>query len=199
MYRSKGIKAFGEISNPNYMANLDREMHNEIENKSKKFILETNEEDYIAKLVDRFTLIPLKIDLDSEDIKSLGVSKEPVKDPFGRTFTRDVHTLKVNYSFTGTPELFNVTPPTFGIRTAYIEVNKNEKKVGFILKSNGDPNAFKEEKNAYYNNAFSNLEHMNNFVTRVNQTIASSITSIFNNTKLKHQRDDDFLKNIGAK
>jgi hypothetical protein len=195
------IESFSEINAYDFTAQLNGKIKSEIENKGKEYILNVNEEEYKAYLIDRYSLEPLTIDYDSETIDVPTISKEWMEDSFyGKKYQTDVFSFTIRYKFTGSSILFKVQPSSQVITSAEICVNEQNNTVSFSFKLYiKDPEKFENTKSAFQRRAFTNLENTNQDATNWMQSLPGTVNTLFQQQKNKYLQENDFFTAINVK
>jgi hypothetical protein len=185
MYSSYGyLKPFTQIQYSIYKVNYLKRIKDEINGKTKEYILGANEEEYKNYLIQKFTLEKLNIDKQSESYKTPSI--------FGNRYF-----FEIMYNFTGSIELFSIKPNPFTMRSYQVYVNKDSNKVSFELIMN-DQNAekFKLLKNKLFQSAFSNIDHVNENIKELNSKIPDYVTTTFNKRKNHFLKENEFFSEI---
>lgn len=192
----KRVRSFSEVDEFNYISKIQLAISNEIENTSKDNILNVDENDYIEYLKDQYSFDELVIDQSSETISKPKISKEQRPgSPFGGSYVAEVYTFTISYLFTGTKELFSVSPSTMTMTSYTICVD--EQRVSFEIElTDLDSQKFQSQKQSAFSNSFSNVENINNFVKRWNSSLENYIHSIFSKIKDKYIKENDFYAAI---
>ena len=199
--QGKRIKAFYEIDSHSFTNNLTEKIKNEIESKGKQYILGIDEDEYKKYLTDKYALEPLILNKDHNPISQPLVSKEVREDRFfEEKFQIETYNFTVEYSFTGSSELFGVRPSSWAMTTTDIVVNHETSIVSFSFKMREkDVEKFNREKLSEYNRAFANIVNINNFVRDWNSGLSDKINRLFNTQKTKYLQENDFFAAINIK
>jgi|AntAceMinimDraft_16_1070373.scaffolds.fasta_scaffold04057_5 hypothetical protein len=185
MYSSFGyLKPFSQISYSDYKIKYLKSIKNEINSKTKDYILGVDDEEYQKFLIQKFTLEKLNIDIHSESYRAPSIS-------------RNSYYFEIMYNFTGSIELFTIRPNPHTLRSYQVNVNKDSNKVSFELIMN-EQNAerFKLLKNKLFQNAFSNLDSVNENIKELNSKIPDYITNSFSERKNYFLKENDFFSKI---
>ncbi|MBG6062910.1 hypothetical protein IWX83_002716 [Flavobacterium sp. CG_9.1] len=195
------MKAFAEIDSYRFKDNLINNLKKEIEGNDKQYLLGIDEEEYISYLIAEYTIESLKVYFDSEVIEKPITRKEIVEDRFYKEkYETDVYHFTVSYSFTGAAVLFQVRPSSWVMRTQEINVNDYNNTVSFSFKLyKKDPNEFKNAKNEFQRGAFANLDNVNIEAQGWNNSLESTVKSLFKQQKNKYLEEDDFFTAINVK
>ena len=196
------MRAFNQIRFYDFSNSRDRDIISEIESKGKEYILSVDEEKYINYLVEKYTLEPLAIDINSEQMLKPTVTRETVENyASGRhPYETDVYTFTLSYNYSGSDELFEIHPSSWTMTSYDINVNSRNKTVSFSFKLyKQDPIEFNRKKNECYHDAFVNIENINGDVLRMNQNLKDSIIRAFEREKEKYLKENDFFAAINLK
>lgn len=195
------MKSFYEIESYDFTSQLSYKIESEIVNKGKDYILRVDEEDFIKFLIDKYALVPITLDFDSETIAEPTISTEIVEDRvFGEKYKTDVYSFTVIYKFSGTPILFRVKPSSWQMTTTDITVNERNSTVSYSFKLyKKDPEEFRRIKNEYHSRAFSNIHNINELVTNWNNGLEGLVKSYFFQQKNKLLDENSFFTAINVK
>jgi hypothetical protein len=194
------IKAFAEITVSDFEKQLKNKIKEEIERSGKEYILGVDENEFIEYLINEYTLEPITIYSESEEIKEPITRKETRVD--NMLYEIEIYKFTIYYSFTGNVSLLKVQPNpyTYSISMTQPEICINRDKLSFSFDLyKKDENEFKREKENHYKNTFSNLESINKFAIQWNQNLQSLISRLFQIQKNKYLSENDFFTAINVK
>ena len=196
---SQIISSFCNIGFSEYEKQLHAKIRKVIEGKSKEYILNIDENEYVDYLYDVYRLEPLNIDTTSEIVNNPIVRKEKRESRFrDYQYECDVYYIVVTFAFTGTPQLFFVKPNPWTLTSYDIEVN--DRSVSFTVSMTRlDAYEFKREKNVAYNSAFANIINVNENVKQYNSQLKSTIFSLLKSYKDKYIKENAFYQAINVK
>ncbi|GAB6393796.1 MAG: hypothetical protein MdMp024_0108 [Bacteroidales bacterium] len=203
MYGNK-IRAFAEITVSDFEIQLKNKIKEEIEKKGKEYIIGIDENDYINFLINEYTLEPLKIYTESEEIEEPITRRETRENNmlYGGMYEIEIYKFTVKYSFSGNVLLLKVQPNsyTYSMSLPQPEITVNKDKISFSFDLyKKDAEEFKREKRSHYNNTFNNLDNINKFAAQWNQDLQSLISHIFTTLKNKYLAENDFFAAINVK
>lgn len=188
----------------NFRNSILQAIDNEINNCSDDYILNVNEEEYLAYLTNKFELEPLIIDMESEEVETPREFTEDLSQHeysfvrYGRY--RNGYSINISYSYTGDASLFKVKPNTYSLTSYPISISEHTNKVSFEIKIyDKDVNEFKREKQSAYNSAFCNVKNINNCVSAFNSSLSELIKSKFQKTKQDRLAKNSFFAAINVK
>jgi len=183
------IRSFSVIHSLTYFPQLSDKIRNEIEDKGKEYVLSVDEEEFKKYLIDKYSIEPLHIDFENEQINKPTITKESVQPYYSRGGqTADVYCFIISYPFTGSSIVFSIKPSTFVLISEEININEQTKLVSFSFKLfNQDPNQFQIEKNRKWRDAFAN--------NRLGGIVDTHLRSI----KTKFERENNFFAAINVK
>jgi hypothetical protein len=195
------IESFAEVDFFKFREQFKEKIKSEIESKSKEYILGIDEHEYKSYLIQEYTLVPLRIDSESETYGEPNITKETtLSRPYGTNIQSEVYIFTIFYSFSGSPELFRIRPTTWRMDSAEININYTKSTVSFSFKLyQKNPNAFMDAKSSIYSSAFTNLDNINNDINGLNNEVPGIINSTFNNQKRKYLLENDFFAAIKIK
>lgn len=195
------MKSFYEIDSYDFTRQQSDKIESEIEKKGKDYILRVDEEEFIKFLIDKYALIPISLEFESETITEPIVSTEFVEDRvFREKYKTEVYTFTVIHKFSGTPILFRVKPSTWHMTFTDISVNEYYSTVSYSFKLyKKNPEEFSRTKNDYHSRAFSNIRNINELVTNWNNGLEGLIKSFFLQLKNKFLQENSFFTAINVK
>lgn len=200
MYIGSKIKSFSEKEEYVYKEELVKKITNAIQFAGKDYILNINEEEYINYLEEKNRLIPLKIDEKSEHISEPAIKKEYREDRvWGERFVVDVYEFKISYLYSGTKELFGISPSTKTLISYDIFFEKDNIVSFAVELTKLEEEDFIRVKKDAYGSAFANLSNINNFVDRWNNGLRDLIKEQFLATKNKYIKENSFFAAINVK
>ena len=191
IYRQDFFISFSSTLWQNYKEKLLIAIDNEISHCTDDYVLNVNEDEYVSFLLDKFTLEPLTIDKNTEEVANPKPIRVEMPNYGGRyaatSIYREGYSFEITYSFTGSSELFKVRPNPYQLSSYKITVDQYSSKVSFVIDVfSMDPSVFEQEKKSAFTNAFSNIENINHCVREYNNSLKSIIRKKF--SKAKEQR-----------
>jgi len=202
MYDTQGFraKAFSEIAGEDYFKQFNESIKNDIERQGKNYILGVDKAEFEKHLVEKYTLEPLVVDFENEEIVEPSRTIESKVDRYGETYQVDVYDFIVRYPFTGTSSLFKVQPSAFNIYTYEIYINFKQQTVSFSFKLyQQDATAFTQTKNKLQSIFFGNLQNINKDVGSWNKQLPEFVHSLFSSIKRKYEKENSFFEAINVK
>lgn len=150
------IRSFNEISSFDFTAGRAESIKQEIQSKSKEYIIGVEEETFKSYLFDKYKLEILHIDYGSESFAEPRTGKEYKTDTFyNERYEVLVYTFTISYRFAGSAELFSIHPPTYSMTSTKINVDKHKNVVSFDFKLfKQDAEEFRREKESIKNRGF---------------------------------------------
>jgi hypothetical protein len=193
------IKAFYEIRSFDFEIHLSDKIKKEIERKGKEYILGVDEDEFKNYLVNEYTLEPLHVYTESEEIEKPQKHKEVIEDRyFYGKCEADVYEFTVKYQFSGSSVLFKVQPNPYEITYAEINVGDNYFSFSFKLYSK-NPEEFKRKKDNIFREATTNMKGVNAFASQWNQKLKGLVDTHFQQMKKKYMDENDFFAAINVK
>ncbi|HKJ81891.1 MAG TPA: hypothetical protein VJ954_07700 [Ignavibacteriaceae bacterium] len=195
------VESFYSVDSHSFQAQLTEHIKKEIASKSKEYILQVDENEYIKYLVDKYTIEPLIIDFSSEFIPEPLKSIESVNNRiYGGKYQTEILTFTIYYNYSGSAVLFKVRPDEFSMTSRQITINEDEMKVSFTFKiDQRNPEIFNRTKDEYQSHAFMNLKNTNKVAENWNKSVQSIVTSSFTSAKQKFIKENDFFAAINVK
>lgn len=206
MYRGPFFKSFSSIKWDDFQNNIIREIADEIGKCKDDYILNVNEDEYIAYLVDKYTIDPLKIVEDSEEVGTPTEFREDLSQ-YDNSYTyikyggyRVGYSIHISYTYTGNGILFEVRPNPCSLTSYEISVDKYLSKVAFIIKvfSYG-VDEFQREKEQAFKSAFTNIKNVNSCVTLHNKSLNDIVRQKFIMVKQNRLAKTNFFAAIKVK
>lgn len=193
MYIESKIRSFSEKEEYAYIEELMNKINNAIQSTSKDYILNIDEDEFINYLEEKNRLIPLKIDEKSEHISEPAIKKEYRENRvWGERFVVDVYEFKISYLYSGTKELFGISPSTKTLISYDIFFEKDN-IVSFVVElTKLEEEDFIRVKKML-TVLLANLSNINNFVDRWNNGLRDLIKEQFLATKNKYIKENSFL------
>jgi len=198
MYRTK-IKAFTEVESFSAEKQFEENIKKFIEEKSKEDILGVDEDEFKNYVISEYSLEPLTVYQQSERIDKPTVKKETFTDRFyeDHQYEKEVYYFTVHYKFSGSPVLFKIRPSSWAMTTYEISINESNQEVTLSFKIHElDAEKFKKEKAEIYHSAFTNLKNVNVFAANWNSKVIGLVNGIFQQTKNKFLKENDFFSAI---
>lgn len=200
MYCRNEVRSFSEKEEYAYNQELEYRVISTIQSAGKEYILNIDEEEYIKYLEDKYRLIPLEINKESEHIAKPVIEKEQRKNiHWGGTSIVDVYYFKISYSYTGSKELFNIRPSSMTL-TSYNICLESDNTVSFMIQlTQLEESSFNRAKNDAYSSAFINALNINKFVSNWNNGLRGLIEKQFRVVKDKYIKENSFFAAINVK
>lgn len=199
---STSVKSFNEINGNAYMQRLKDQIRDEIASQGKEYILGVDEDEFKNYLINKYSLEPLAIDIDSEVIDEPKISMEWVENRllYREPYQTEVFNFTIRYNYSGSGVLFRVTPSTWIMTSAEINVNRTNNSVSFEFKLyKKDPEEFKKTKSEMYQRAFANLSNTNQVAANWMVSLPMLVDSLFQQQKCKFIQENDFFTAINVK
>lgn len=200
MYCRNEVRSFSEKEESVYGQELVYKVNSTIQSANKEYILNIDEEEYITYLEDKYKLVPLEIDITSEHIADPIIKKEQRSSrEWGGSYNVDVYYFKISYSYTGSKELFSISPSSKTI-TSHNICLESDNTVSFVIHlTQLEESSFKSAKNDAYSSAFTNVSNINRFVMSWNNRLRDLIEKQFKAVKEKYVRENSFFAAINIK
>lgn len=205
-YKGSFFKSFSSVSWDNFRNNIVRNIAEEIEKCKDDYILNVNEDEYIAYLVDKYTIEPLKIQEDSEAVETPTEFCEDLSQyDNGYLHSRYEcyrvgYSIRISYSYTGNSNLFYVRPSPFTLTTYEISVNDYLSRVAFVIKVfSQNVDEFQREKGRAFSSAFTNLKNIDSCVSFFNNSLNELIRQMFIKAKQNRLAKTSFFAAINVK
>lgn len=200
MYCRNEIRSFSEKEEYIYNQELAHSVNNTIQSADKEYILNIDENEYIAYLEKKYKLFPLEVDKASEHISEPVVEKEQRENRYyGGSSIVDVYNFKISYSYTGSKELFRVSPSSKTV-TSYNICLESDNLVSFVIQlTQLEESTFNRAKNDAYSSAFTNVSNINRFVTSWNSGLRALIEKQLKAVKDKYIKENSFFAAINVK
>lgn len=197
--RSQKVSSFCGIDFSEYEKLLHAKIVKEIESKSKEYILNIDENEYVDYLYNENYLEPLNIDINSVIVNKPVVKREILESRFrDYQYECDVYYILITFLFTGTTQLFSVKPNPWTLTSYDIDINDNS--VSFTVRMTRlDADEFKREKEVAYDSAFANIGHVNKNVEQYNSQLKSTIFSLLKRCRDKYIQENAFYQAINVK
>jgi len=198
---STKVKSFNEIDHNSFTQGLKDQIKEEIASKGKEYILGVDEDDFKKFLLNKFSLEPLTVDINSEIIDEPKISKEWIENSvlYRVPYETDAYNFTISYTYSGSGILFRVTPSTWIMTSAEIYVNRTNNSVSFEVKLyKKDPEEFLRTKNEMFQRAFANLNNTNQVATNWIVSLPSLVESLFHQQKDKFLQENDFFTAINV-
>lgn len=184
-----------------FTSDRSSEIRLKIEQKGKEYILNVDEDEFKNYMIEKYKLIPLEVERNSEEVHEpeidYGYSDYSSR---SRSQRREIYIIKISYSFTGTPFLFNLQPSSCTMTSREVDIDEKSNKVSYSIQMyEKDPVKFEQYKSQAYNDAFVNILNINNEVENWNDQISGIVNNAFNSIKDKYIQENDFFKAINVK
>jgi len=157
------IAIFAEQEASDFLERVKSSVRHTIESESDDYLLNVNEENYLDHLVDRFSIEPLKIDIDHVYVTSHEVEIPAEQFPrdfyvmAGKSYKKDI--IKYHIPFSGNPELLRCVPNPRIMWSVPVEIESNE--ITFdIVNFRNDPEHIKQKADQNIKNILMNYEHL---------------------------------------
>lgn len=201
MYNSKTVRSFNEIPYFNFKDHVKELVRKEINGRSKDYILNVDETEYLEYLKDNFMLHPLKIHNETEVVEEpILIKRMNYNHMLGREFEIIAYEFKATYNYEGSAILFRVEPNPCTMTSHEIVINERNKTIFFkFLVYKKDVEEYNKEKNGAYYSAFKNIENINENIIDINSEILSAINNYFYQRKEELKKENDFFTAINIK
>lgn len=195
------INSFQEVESSEFLKQQKEKLKNAIESKGKEYIIGIDETDFKNYLIESFTIEPLRIDIESEEIGEPIISKEWRENRYTEEkFQSEVYTFTIKYRYSGSAQIFRIKPNPFRMASTDIYVDDEIKTVSFSFELyKRDPKVFLEAKNECFSRAFDNLEYANVNLQNWNLNLVSLVNTTFQNIKNQYLEENDFFAAINIK
>lgn len=194
--RGKGIKIFWEINLEGYLQDIINTVRTKITGETENYILNVNEHQYIAHLVEEFTADNLDLKFNDISISNyeaqIPAEYHPVDfflEP-GESYKRDI--IKYHIPFECDRNLLHCNPnPRYPWTT---DVSFEENCVCFeIINFNNDPEEIKREAQHTITNIKEQFKNVQNQINSFNATLEKQIRGIFQSHKAHILKKHNFL------
>lgn len=191
------MRAFNELDWSNYMHIKIQEIKKEINNLSKEYILGVDENEYMNYMYSKYELIELKVDFESENYGLPRKFNQQIQD----RYSRDTHDFQeafefeILYSFSGSPDIFRISPSRKTVTGGEIKVNSTSNIVSLTFQmTKQDPHEFFIKKEEYRKRTFTNLDNANNDVKTWKNIYKPIIEQQFKEIKQKFLKENSFFE-----
>ncbi len=193
------IDSFYEIESYNFFKSYKEGISKNL-NLNRENILTVNEEEYINELTNKYLLEPITIHDETQKVLTPRKDTMETTEPFlNRRITLNVYEIPVEYSFSGTPKLFEICPGIRTLTSYEIYINANSRIVGFIVKvTEQTKEAFDKALKSAYNNAFVNVQNVNKEIENFNQELKVFISDEFKKLKKDLETENNFFNSINV-
>lgn len=200
-FRSHRPRSFGGKSFHEYQAETTKQICSEIENKEKEYILSVDEKAYKDYLKDKYILELLEVFPEGEEILTPQKVIIDRVDPYrNHKYQIEAYNCTIQFPFTGTPNLFSLSPTRKILTGHEINVDSKRKIVSFSFTiDKQDPALFNKEKNEAFGNAFANLKNINADAEVWNNSLDSLIDRTFKKVKDNYLGENNFFEAIKVK
>jgi hypothetical protein len=178
-----------------------KQIYSEIEGKGKEHVLNINEEEYEAFLIQKYTLEPIKVFKESEQRHApTDKTIKRRRDYDGQTIQVNAYACKVTYNYVGSNILFNYHPSTSVIYGYEVEIDKIQSTttLEFTI-TKQDPELYEHELNSAFKSAFCNVSNMNTDVKIWNDNLPKLVKRHFITLKEKFKKENSFFEAIRIK
>lgn len=190
-----------------------RQMAQEIAKLPKSDVLNIYEDEYIDYLESKFSLTPIKVNRDMEEIREpRKIQREAQCDPYTaamygyRRNSRVVYEgyeIKVSYPFEGDAVLFFIRPNTFTIGGASAKQIHVDESTGRLILTfecwDNNPEQFNRDKVKAFDNEIGPLLTINPEVEQFNSNLRSRIVSEFQKRKDECLSENAFFRAINVR
>lgn len=185
-----------------------REMKLEISNTSKDEILNIDKSAYLDYLVDKYSLEPLVIHRDKEEIaEPIAIRQEfenhnPLYGRYGYKRTFEGYKIQVSYPFDGDSILFFVQPNSWTVGGASATLKVEEYTKRLILEFDCwdmDADKFNRDKVSAFNNQVNHYLSINPEIEDFNSRLRSQAEIAFEKLKNTYLSENTFFKAINVK
>lgn len=193
------FRSFAVISSFDFERLAEETVRKEIEGKDKSFILGVDRETFKKQIVDRYTLHEVSIDFTNQHTNTPHVVKRRVPGRFREeTYETEVYSIKVDFPFTGSEDVFRIKPATWTMVSEEITVSGNV--VSFIIElQDRDAEKFRNAVDARRQSAFTNLANANAFIRQLSPKIPGWFDRYFDAQHKKFSSENNFFEAIGVK
>lgn len=206
MYRSNDIeKPFNEWQADSVFKAVFQEIEKEITSMPKDYVLGVDEDEYVNYLTAKYSIDPVTVYFDSEDVELYKEEKRTRYNEIYRwneSYSEYIFNIYLNYS--GESDIFRIHPSqsfkwTIGgqVSSIFLE-SKSLLRLQFSLFKQ-DETEFMRKKASVISNTFMNLNTINQEVIHFNNSLESDITNIFHRIKQGYHKDNDFFKSINVR
>ena len=206
LYNRNSFDSFTVVEWNDFHDRIISAIDREIDTCSDEYILNVNEDEYIAYLTDKYSFEPLVIDNSSEEIEKPKEFQEDLsqyenRDVYARYGRYRIgYSIQISYSYSGSGELFKVRPNSFTLTSNKITVDEYSSRVSFEIKVySQDVSEFQCEKDSAYHRAFTNVANINLCIKGHNDSLARLVKQKFNNAKQKRLSKTNFFAAINVK
>lgn len=200
-FGGRGFVAFSEYDGFALIERQKQKIVADINGQSDNYILNVNKTEYIAHLVDTYTISPVEI-----HSEQLSVSTEERMIPAemhprsyhvyeGKSYPKDVYTFHL--PFTGQAELLKVRASTFSMSAARIDVRGQEITFEFI-NFNTDAQSMKRGADNAVSQLVSQNAHLTRDLAAFNNTIEQIANQAFDARKSQLLKKSNLLSALGV-
>jgi hypothetical protein len=194
------IQSFHEIRWHDFHDRYRDQLKSEIFEQPKEYILGADENQYIEHLIDKYTLEPLEVFDETEEISPPRTETEMAEGFSGRSFEQQVYIFTLKYKFQGSSELFKIYPNPCTMVSQEILIDNRNNVVSFEIRlTKKDPNEFNRRKTDCFKNAFTNMSNVNKNAAEWNSRLSHLVTEFFNIRKKHFLDENDFFSAINVK
>lgn len=189
-----------------------RQMVQEIARLPKRDVLNINENEYIDYLESKFSLNPIKVNRDREEIREpRKIQREMQCDPYSAAMyglgrnsrvVYEGYEINVSYPFEGDAVLFFVLPNTStigGARAKRIHIDESTGKIILTFECwDNDPKQFNRDKVKAFDNEIGPLLTINSEVEQFNSSLHARIATEFQKRKNQYLSENAFFRAINV-
>lgn len=194
-------RVFGERELRDFLEAAKANVAHSIESENDDYILNVNEDDYIAHKVSEATVENLEIHVD--DIYASSSEQMIPAEHFpsgfhvysGKSYKKDV--IKFHVPISGNTQLLHCMPSSRILWTMHIEVNRDEFCFE-IINFRDDAEGIVREKDSIIRSIMQQYENIRSEVERANAGLKQHVRSAFNSRKQRIQKSSGVLASLGV-
>lgn len=191
-----------------------RDIINEINSCSKDYILNVDEDQYIDYLENKFSLIPIVVHREAEEVcKPKKITQKVCLDnPYtgaryglrpGSIVEYEGYSIDVEYPYEGDAILFFIQPNTFtigGPSSKYFHVDESRGKLILTIECwEADAEKFNRDKQSIYNSEVASLLTIKPEVEQFNLGLRGFISKAFRECKNEYLNENSFFRAINVR
>lgn len=206
MYRSNNIeRPFNEWDADSVFKAVHKEIEKEITSMPKDYVLGVDEDEYVNYLTAKYSIEPVTVYFDSEDVELYQeVKKTHYNEIYRWEEPYSEYIFYIHLNFSGESDIFRIHPSqsyrfTIGGRVSsiYLE-SKTLLRLQFSIFKQ-DESEFKREKASVISNTFMNLNTVNHEVQSFNDHLEQDIIKIFQRIKQGYKKDNAFFESLNVR
>jgi hypothetical protein len=172
-------------------------LKSEVLGENKNHLLNMNEVEYVAYLVDRYRFEPLTFYWDAKTISA----REEIRTrntAYGQSFTAHTQIITYHIPFSGDRDLLHYKPNSSWINWSY-DINIESNSISFsIADERNDAEQIKREAETVISNIQTQLQHLLRNISTYNESLESKACEIVQNRKAQLLTQSDLLANLGV-